>query len=470
MKEFPMDSSEWYSFRDDRTVRIDGTKGFEKYRIGVIVDPDTISKYSSQVMVLLATNLLSRWCRDIVIEMSECQLKIFPGYEGDFKLYIKDEMQKIDPHGNFRFGVVDEGKVDYILNINHERHRIQKPNCWISGNGWIGGLENGDGPHNIIQDDDNTNPIGPGFAACLGVSDAFRHAIGMKSKSPYLAWYSLYDNNMSNKSPDGLLNPKTMLNMELGRIYLIGCGAVGSSLAYLLKLTSIKGELYAFDFDKVSISNCNRTLAFNANDGFYKVPKVDVVARELQYSKMATQTFDIVYNDFPGTGKYLDYPPDILLSLANEKNVWKTIEDNYPPITFHATTSENWTINVGRHIPFKDWCLVCRFKEEMEYEFKPDCSEGQIPVNQSISDNGSEKKLGVLPFLSPMAAVTLLAEIIKTIITEGKKSKNYLQFNTQNPEVPFVMPIQLRSCDCICTNRKKEDYPEEIKRTRYWGF
>lgn len=52
---------------------------------------------------------------------------------------------------------------------------------------------------------------------------------------------------------------------------------------------------------------------------------------------------------------------DIWLPLANEFGVRGAMQHNVPPLMIHASTTANWGVNHGRHIPGCGDCLLDRF-------------------------------------------------------------------------------------------------------------
>jgi len=125
--------------------------------------------------------------------------------------------------------------------------------------------------------------------------------------------------------------------------------------------------------------------------------------------------------------------------LANERNVWSTIQHNYPPLVLHATTTANWGINLGRHLPFQDWCIVCRFGID-NYETVPVCSQVEINTGEQEEDI-----LGILPFLSNAGAILLLSEIIKSRNEEYNLSKaNFTQFSMKPCNTSGFVSLEMK--------------------------
>lgn len=62
-----------------------------------------------------------------------------------------------------------------------------------------------------------------------------------------------------------LWGEETQLSLQNKRIVIIGCGGLGSSLAFALGASGI-GEIHLVDFDEVSVHNIHRQIAFKVGD------------------------------------------------------------------------------------------------------------------------------------------------------------------------------------------------------------
>lgn len=457
MKEFPLSREEWYKQRDDRTFRVEGVKAFDDFSIGIVVDPSESGQYSVQVTALVCVNTLSRWCKSICIRPVQ-QKSFVPSSVGlDFDKVLLDTMVSSDPYGNFQLKQFNTNDVDLIVYVGgtttpHQRSIV------VKGSGWLAGISSSKSLQAVP--DDNTNTVGPGFAACLASAYAFNAAISKAYPDVDTRWYSLLDFTVSNSASQN--NPLVDTNYHFGKILQVGCGAVGSSLDYLISLMKLNADLSIADFDSVEPPNCSSSLSFTAWDSVTTplTKKVEVCDRVLRSSGMIAKVFPD-----PFTGDiYSTVNPDLILCLANEQAVWPAIQYNYPPLVYHSTTTPNWGINFGRHIPIKEWCIVCRFGIK-DYKFKPVCSTAVVEVEE-------KKILGVLPFLSPGAAIVTLAEILKLSLPGYPLNQNFFQFSFKNLSgAEFIGQQKERRPDCeVCSTQSFDFYPKLLKGTKYFSL
>jgi hypothetical protein len=458
---FPLTEEEWYQKRDDRTKRVNGANGFEGFKLGVIVNPQIESSYTIQVMTVITLNLLARWCRHIVIQMPDAPSS-FPGLTcSNLKEQLKQDLSDIDPYGKFEFAGVNSKECSKTLLIGLDK-KIAALNggIWIDSSGWHAGIGCAI-PEKVIDRDTRLNPIGPAFASCIGVAELFRQAAGLPASSYGSTWYSLYDYSMSN-DPAICSNPDYVGGFDFGRIQQIGCGAVGSSLDLLLSFTGWRGTIDLIDFDNVEFTNCNRSLTFSAYDAVNGRKKVDACADVLK-GNLKPVKFDGTYADFVNAGKFGDSPPDLILCLANEQNVWSTIQNNFPPLTLHATTTPNWAVNFGRHIPKKEWCILCRFADSVVHNFTPVCAEGIIKQETEKE----EAVFGVLPFLSTTAAVLILAEMAKLSSPNYPINGDLIEFSTKLPNAEFQQLQRSPDETCECRN---QPVLEHQTKSKFWNL
>ncbi len=461
MSNFPLTKDNWYALRDDRTKRIDGANGFENFKVGVIIDSN-IEAYPTQVMAAVALNILARWCRNIKIEILGDAISLLPIYK-DLKL--SDALMKMisgaDPYGDFSYAHVNESECDEILIIGDSERMFKNPHIWVNASGWLASISYS--TRAMALSGNNHNIIGPAFASCLGVAEIFKRAIGLPPVENFSHCLSLYDLGHGS-SADGLKNPQFSNQVDFGRIHQVGCGAVGSCLDFLLSLTSWKANVDLIDFDQVSLSNCNRSLAFSAYDAIKERQKVHACYDLFKSSNFSAKSFNDSYDAFIKEGRFLDTPPDAILCLANDRNIWYCIQNNLPPLVLHATTTPNWGLNFGRHIPKKEWCIMCRFGQEVNTGFVPPCSEGVISrdVQTAIPIQG------VLPFLSSAAAILVIAELAKMNMDGYPVNRNFIQFSTKTPLVGFRQQQRIANHDCMCNGQPLEYYPGQIKATRFW--
>lgn len=101
-----------------------------------------------------------------------------------------------------------------------------------------------------------------------------------------------------------LWGEETQRSLQEKKIVIIGCGGLGSSLAFALGASGI-GEIHLVDFDEVSIHNIHRQIAFKVGDeGQNKAvinakiirersPYVEVIAHECDFNGFKEKNIEV---------------------------------------------------------------------------------------------------------------------------------------------------------------------------------
>jgi len=218
--------------------------------------------------------------------------------------------------------------------------------------------------------------LGAVLAGCVGTAYLFRTALGQR-RLPADLRLSLWNFRGGAAAKDG---PDVGAG-ELGLVYLIGCGAVGSAMAYLLPLARLLGTFILVDRDRVDDSSLNRSPLFT----FFDVDKQKamVTAAYLRRHGLAVQPHVEWFDEAVLAGHLFLDRPDLVIPTANDRDVRWSIQDQAPPLQIYGSTGRNWDAFLGRHIPHQEDCLSCRFpRPRMEGEPPLVCSTVSIPAPQ----------------------------------------------------------------------------------------
>ena len=347
--------------RFDRMDRVDGiNQHYKDHTVNIVVDNAGLQRIPLQAMLLISANLLSRWCKKVNVhtENSECLLQNFLGRSLHEVLI---EQAAKSPACDFTVNSGESVKFDSTLFIGNVFETGTLNTVWIDSSGWLAGWGNSQPTARVEYRNGDANILGASWAACLAVAEIFRFSVGLPEDITDPMWYSLFD-FQSSASPESLSNPGSFSeNLDLGIAHQVGCGAVGSSFIYLLSLLNWKVDLHIIDYDEVQDHNCPTSLIFSEENGILGDKKAEICKKFISPGPLNVVPHIGDYKEFIDSGKYKESMPDLILCFANERNIWLNIVHELPPLNYHATTTRNWGINFGRHIPLKEWCLVCRF-------------------------------------------------------------------------------------------------------------
>ncbi|GAA4459326.1 hypothetical protein GCM10023189_32870 [Nibrella saemangeumensis] len=376
---------------------------------------------------------------------------------------LEDLYRQANPFGNFTVTAEVKGTPDYHLFIGGQNKQVDHLNngIWIDGSGWLAGF--GSGRSSVSELTYNKhNPIGPAFAACLGVAEVFRRAIGEAQPDRFSSWYSLFDFEHS-EDHSTLSDASYPDTFDLGRVYEVGCGAIGSSFAYLLSLTNWRSTIHFIDFDPVDYPNLSSSLLFTAQHAEQQTNKAQICQELLATTAHIPHAFDGDYSQFVEQGQLTKYPPDLIVCFANDRNVWSTIQANYPPLTFHATTTKSWGINFGRHIPEREWCIMCRFHKEVEHTYVPVCGQVEVPKPKTPA----QETLAILPFLSPASAIIVLAELAKLDSASYPVNENFIEYSFKRHRGFFLSTNNGPKRCYVCKDQSQAIYEMISSSSKY---
>ncbi|WP_194473433.1 ThiF family adenylyltransferase [Bradyrhizobium sp. CCBAU 51753] len=150
------------------------------------------------------------------------------------------------------------------------------------GNGWkawIGACERG--PTHVVPD--STNPLGPFLAAALAAGEVFKRGRGLL-RGRFLKGdgYSLWSGQTSPRW-DELEDGPELAGAGLRPIHIVGAGAVGNGLAYILANSGF-ADAYVVVIDDDTYDDTSLNRCFLAGHDDVDDPKVDAVAGAMDRS------------------------------------------------------------------------------------------------------------------------------------------------------------------------------------------
>lgn len=454
-----MKPDEFYRLRDDRTSRIVKGLDYHQLRVRLVADTEAVHVFGGQVQLLLAANMLARWCRQIEFGFPNAQLLPHLRIREHETIYdrIRSAAAEADPFGNFQFCEVRSPEIEYTLKIGNAFLRNEIVDFTIDAGGWRAWAGSGHQTFDTVGDDFNL--ASAAFAACIGVADAFKVAIGLPNRLRVKnTSFSLLDFSVG---PQALTDVRsdipTPARVNLGNIQIVGVGSVGSAVIFLLGMLQPEGNIVLIDHDPVKIVNLNRSPLF----GIFDVGKAKVVvAREYLGDELVTDAFIGRYDEFIEQHGRQPGKADLLLSLANEYGVRGSVEHNFPPLQVYGTTTIDWGINYHRHIPLRGDCSVCRYPLD-DIPVQMACSEAQLQTKDGDQVDAA------LPFASVATAALIVADLLKLQLTGYPFTPNFAFVDLKGP-LEFVLAYdKQRRQGCLCSSRSTNIHNLYITSTRY---
>jgi ThiF family len=389
---------EFYRLRDLRTVEYAGDQPFNAYPVHVEIDDTTAHKPAGQVALLALANQLARVHRRITFGLRTPSIPLriaHPFGAPTLAETLLFTVSRVDPCGDFAIG---EAPATPIVTIGIGERVREGLDWYVGAERAVALLANRPLPFSDVQ---NTR-IGAALASCLGASAAFRTMLGMETLPRELSAWNYAEGQ--NASP----GPETLEPIDLGRVLMVGAGAVASALVYWLMEFGTAGDWTIIDPDEVILHNTNRGLLFTPADAGWPAGeprfKAEVLSRFLPNSRWDGMWY---HESDLSKQKY-----DLVLGLANDHNVRHFIASRNHTVVLHATTGENWLSQLHRHIAGLDDCIWCRAGEVATPAFKCSTSDVQTPEGKKAD--------AALPFLS--AASGLMLATVLARLSRGELS------------------------------------------------
>lgn len=151
---------------------------------------------------------------------------------------------------------------------------------------------------------------------------------------------------------------------------------------------------------------------------------------------------------------------DVVLLLANEGNVYADLQNNFPPLVVYGTTTSGWGVNLVRHVPLREECVLCRCPNHLTPNFE--CSTAEVVILQ----NG-ERIDASLPFLSLMAGTLVVAELLKAQFNGYPFHGNFAYTDFKGPLTRIQVAQRNMQGDCICGRQSRTVYQKVIDGSRW---
>jgi hypothetical protein len=457
-------NDQWYQNRDTRTDNCNGVNtSYKNATVSILVYENT-EEYRIQLLIYFTLKILVKWCRNIRLTLPDTSCLLSKKQES-LGSFLRSEVLAVDPYCSLTIHKEDTQEASSI-HLLIGKSPVEVTFDFVSANavGWVATCAFNQ--HAEVASKAAVDSfVGPAFAACLANAELFRYLIGEKPYS-YTKWYSLWTNEVFDTAPVGEAFGMEFSPTDFGRIHLIGCGAIGSSFAFLFPYSKCIAQFLLVDPDEVEDHNTSSSLLFNFNHAATHQAKVELCVNYLKDAGIYAEPFRDDYNKFE-----YDHASeglraaDIILCFANENDIWSTIQYLYPPLCFHATTSKSWGIHIGRHIPLVDNCIMCTFEGLIKVNDTLICAAAEIAT--VVEDGHEERHTAILPFLAPAAALVAFCELFKTA-TGTEKNENTVIFNMQSSEGIFVSQEGKFGGCYICKTQTELLYKQFCEKTKFW--
>lgn len=467
------DKRDFIDLRDARTDALLPSRKHKDVHIAVALGPDTAQSLAGQAMAVTIGNLLPRIFNNLTFMGFDVDL--IPNLSLCGQESLMAEVAHLCTNANPAVNLFSNNsgvKIDCLLGIGTDSYSVgghRAPDVVIEADGWVCLIN----PHSTVRlKHESSNLLGPIFAACLGMAESLKIIEGFSPASRiHNGRLSLLDYKAGVSLPKLLDHNNQWPNsIDIGNILMVGAGAVGSSVAYLLRLIECTFNLDIVDEDTVDETNLSKSPLFFVDQ--LNQNKASVVATLLNDGvRRIARGHEMRYSDF--SERFLkNRPPnalDIVLPLADiveengqvAENARYLVQQAYFPLMIHGTTCLDWGINVHRHIPFVDDCIMCRFPPE-QFNARFTCGE-EVTAGEKANSNAHF----ALPFQPLMAAIGVVGELVKLQLDDYPYGPNKVHLVSYGSPMHIVKGNHLPEKHCLCNRKEVAIHKKWNGKTKY---
>lgn len=439
------DCSQFYAQRDLRTAEYVGGQPIDARSVHVAIDDKAAATPAGQLALLALANQLARVHRRITFALPSSSIPLYVGNPfsvGTLGETLLSTVTRIDPCGEFRIGSPPSGA---IVSIGLGDKVGDGFDWYIGADRAIAMLSKTPVGYSAVP----STLLGAALASCLGAAAVFRAVLGLESVPRSISAWNYAE------EADAVAGMELLELLDVGRVLMVGAGAVAAALVYWLYAFGVGGNWTIIDRDVLALHNTNRGMIFTAADAGWPngIPrlKAELLASFMPGSRWAKEWYH--------ESKIAGEDHDVVLGLANEHEVRHWIASRNNTVTLHATTGVNWLSQLHRHIIGLDDCIWCRAGEASTPVFQ--CSVGNVPV----PDGGRTD--AALPFLSAASGLMLATALLR-LQREELAVLNRNDWRWDFGSAYKMASSSFRNCRAGCSRIVAAEVRQQINRNGRW--
>lgn len=268
-----------------------------------------------------------------------------------FEKNLKELSLSINPD----IEILDEGIATvYLVAGQVDFDCSDVPSYYIGSNSWHSNFSSSHclkfGSSDII--------FGAGAAACFGMANVFRKIF--EGKLPYGKVDSDFSFSIidSSKGEIEIGSDTKIENIDIGKLHLVGVGAVGNAFLWSLKNSkSISGQIRVIDDEQIDLSNLQRYVLTEQNS--IGQSKVDFAKDVMTGSSFKLLKSKMNWQHFISKNASLNIEKVAVCVDSAEDRI--SIQSSLPKKIFNAWTQQE-SIGISRHFNFDETaCLSCLY-------------------------------------------------------------------------------------------------------------
>jgi hypothetical protein len=390
-------------------------------------ESDILTTENGRQCMLASLSLLIRICRNVTVSLPDGNARLLAECRA-----IASELE----FGNavmFPEKPVDQSKFDAILCIGKQA-RADLPFTVINSNGWLARVSSGS--ISLQSDCVQSNPIASLAAACLGVSEVFKRLIVLKPKRGEFfngLTFSLFNYSTGNSDCGPILPTSIYLDL-----LIVGAGAIGNGVAYLLKELPITGRVLLVDSQSYAEENLGTSILVGPKA--IGEEKAKIMAQIL-HGSASVQWFAEDLSEFTKRlGNEVKYP-QIAIGCLHDIEVRHQLQNLWPDIIFDGAIGD-FACHVSLHPHDSNIaCLMCFLRNQPAERTEVIASREtglSIERSQQPSEIVTENDVLSAPKLKQNWLRTQVGNSVCSVIQAAQQLSEIQQRVGFQPSVPFV--------------------------------
>jgi hypothetical protein len=391
-------------------------------------EASTLSTANGAEIASAALRLLVRTCRNVTVALP-------PECGG-----LRTELERLGRETaitpvTFRDDIVARD-FEAILSVGTQA-RSDLPWTVVNSNGWRARVSSTG--RSLAAECSQANPIGSLGAACLGVADVFKRLIALREDKGELldgVSFSFWTYTCDGDDP----GPPLPERLTAGDLLLVGGGAIGNGIAYLLARLPIAGRAVVVDRQEYGAENWGTCICLPAC-GFIG-PKADFIAKLLREKLDARARHMEVQALVKEFGTTLPYPT-VALNGLDDIDARHEVQRLWSDLVVDGAIGSDMSCQVSCHPWGEDVaCLMCVFhhpttRSEVLASRATGLSEaivsdGQVVVTQVDIDAAPPAKKAWLAARLGQKVCSVVSEAMALALSKENQEQGIA------PSVPFV--------------------------------
>lgn len=452
---------------------------FHGKRVAVSSSQAALATPNGRYIFITSIRLLSRFCTSVTVYL--------PSAEADFQS-LRENLEDLEGVNLVNLAEFQAQKYDAQLCVEDGVACVANV-TYVNSSRWLAKVAST--PLYMPQQSGDFNPVAAYGASCLAVANVFKALIKIKaSRALNFDDLSFSFYNFVQGECDG---GKQLVSVYDCRLLLVGAGAIGSAVAYVLRDMPLYGLLDIVDYQKYAAENLATTIYLTP--GHFGKSKARVAA-DYATNNLAAIGHEMNLELWLANNK--GHIPVVLNALDNIPTRRQVQQFVWPDVLIDGATGSFLAQVIFHQWSSGDPCLLCLFEDRKvenadqiatqatglsiqrvtnqhslvtqedvneapthhrdwlkSFIGKEICSVIQQGVARSISSELQNDSFApAAPFVAGLSACMMLSALYRHLVSDPHTIVNRFQFDSLTGPAAAVSYKEVPKPDCLCQTRR----------------